>query len=189
MTGGGAGPQGEPAALATPATHATQATQATCTAPLFTRERLIRFSDCDPAGIVFYPQYFVMFNGLVEDWFNDGLGVAYHDLLMRRRVGLPTVRLQADFTAVSRLGDRVQLQLAVARLGRRSLTLQLRCVGAGKAAEADTRATPAPPAPATDDVRMTVEQVIVTTSLVDHRSQDVPDDVRAAIERLGLATG
>ena len=34
----------------------------------FERERLVRFSDCDPAGIVFYPQYFVMFNGLVEDW-------------------------------------------------------------------------------------------------------------------------
>ena len=31
------------------------------------RERRIRFSDCDPAGIVFYPQYFVMFNGLVEE--------------------------------------------------------------------------------------------------------------------------
>ncbi len=31
---------------------------------VFSRERLIRFSDCDPAGIVFYPQYFVMFNGL-----------------------------------------------------------------------------------------------------------------------------
>ncbi|MEO7008669.1 MAG: hypothetical protein ABI156_05925, partial [Caldimonas sp.] len=29
----------------------------------FTRSRLIRFSDCDPAGIVFYPQYFVMLNG------------------------------------------------------------------------------------------------------------------------------
>lgn len=185
MTGSGAGPGG-PAVQATSATHATQAT---CTAPLFTRERLIRFSDCDPAGIVFYPQYFVMFNGLVEDWFNDGLGVVYHDLLMRRRVGLPTVHLQADFTAVSRLGDRVQLQLAVARLGRRSLTLQLRCVGAGRGADADTLVTAAPPAPATEDVRMTLEQVIVTTSLVDHRSQDVPDDVRAAIERLGVATG
>lgn len=185
MTGGGAA-QGGPAAQAA---QAAQATQATCTAPLFTRERLIRFSDCDPAGIVFYPQYFVMFNGLVEDWFNDGLGVAYHDLLMRRRVGLPTVHLQADFKAVSRLGDRVQLQLAVARLGRRSLTLQLRCVGAGKGAHADTLATAAPAVTPGDDVRMTVEQVIVTTSLVDHRSLDVPDDVRAAIERLGVVTG
>jgi DNA-binding MarR family transcriptional regulator len=42
----------------------------------FRRPRLIRFSDCDPAGIVFYPQYFVMLNGLVEDWVNEGWGSA-----------------------------------------------------------------------------------------------------------------
>ena len=73
----------------------------------FTRERLIRFSDCDPAGIVFYPQYFVMFNGLVEDWVEEGLGVGFRRLVIERRTGLPTVRLEADFRAVSRMGDKV----------------------------------------------------------------------------------
>ena len=43
----------------------------------FHSDMLVRFSHCDPAGIVFYPQYFIMFNGLVEDWFNQGLGVNY----------------------------------------------------------------------------------------------------------------
>src|SRR5207249_5500013 len=62
---------------------------------VFSKERRIRFSDCDPAGIVFYPQYFVMFNGLVEDWFNESLRVDYRQLVMERRVGLPTVRLEA----------------------------------------------------------------------------------------------
>jgi 4-hydroxybenzoyl-CoA thioesterase len=55
----------------------------------FRRPRLIRFSDCDPAGIVFYPQYFVMLNGLVEDWVNEGLGLSYHGLVAQRRIGLP----------------------------------------------------------------------------------------------------
>ncbi|HET9646451.1 MAG TPA: acyl-CoA thioesterase, partial [Burkholderiaceae bacterium] len=61
----------------------------------FVREHRIRFADCDPAGIVFYPQYFVMFNGLVEDWINQSLGIVYHELVLGRRVGLPTVRLEA----------------------------------------------------------------------------------------------
>ena len=39
---------------------------------VFEREALIRFSHCDPAGIVFFPQYLVMFNGLVEDWVDPG---------------------------------------------------------------------------------------------------------------------
>ena len=134
-------------------------------APRFTRERLIRFSDCDPAGIVFYPQYFVMLNGLVEDWFNDELGIGYAALILERRIGLPTVRLEVDFQAVSRLGDHVELSLQVDRLGGRSLTLALEVTGAD------------------GGLRMRMRQVLVTTSLVTHRALDIPSDIRAAIAR------
>jgi 4-hydroxybenzoyl-CoA thioesterase len=133
--------------------------------PEFARERLIRFSDCDPAGIVFYPQYFVMLNGLIEDWFNEGLGVAYHAIVMERRVGLPTVRLEVDFRAVSRLGDRVLLSLQVERLGQKSLTLALQCRSLD------------------GELRLSARQVIVTTSLDTHQSITIPPDVRSAIER------
>lgn len=129
----------------------------------FRRERQIRFSDCDPAGIVFYPQYFVMLNGLVEDWVDDELGIGYRRLVIERGVGLPTVRLEADFRAVSRMGDRIVLSLAVERLGGRSITLSLRCDGA--------------------DTRMSLRQVLVTTSLVTHAAIDIPPDLRAAIAR------
>jgi 4-hydroxybenzoyl-CoA thioesterase len=138
-------------------------------APIFRREGVIRFSDCDPAGIVFYPQYFVMFNGLVEDWFTEGLGIPYRDLIMGRRLGLPTVRLEADFTAVSRMGDTVALELGVERLGRSSLALALRCLGANA------------------EPRMAMRTVIVSTSQEDHRAIPLPDDVRRAIERATAA--
>ncbi|MDL9998541.1 thioesterase family protein [Variovorax sp. J22P240] len=131
----------------------------------FRRERLIRFSDCDPAGIVFYPQYFVMFNGLVEDWVNEELGIGYHKLIAEQRIGLPTVRLEADFRAVSRLGDRVILGLTVERLGSRSLTLGLHCFDR----EGETR--------------MRMHQVLVTTSLDSHRAVEIPAALREAIMR------
>ena len=133
---------------------------------VFTRPRRIRFSDCDPAGIVFYPQYFVLLNGLVEDWFDEGLEVDYTELVAARRIGLPTVRLEADFQAVSRLGDAVVRSLAVERLGQRSLTLLLSCKAGADA-----------------ELRMKVRQVIVTTSLATHRSIDIPADIRTAIRR------
>jgi 4-hydroxybenzoyl-CoA thioesterase len=138
----------------------------------FARARRIRFADCDPAGIVFYPQYFVMFNGLVEDWFNDELHVGYSDLVTVRHVGLPTVRLEAEFKAVSRLGDPVQLSLGVERLGSRSLTLRLQCIGERGA----------------DDVRMSLRQVIVTTSLQTHKSIEIPADLRDAVARFAGIT-
>jgi len=133
-------------------------------APAFRRERLIRFSDCDPAGIVFYPQYFVMFNGLVEDWV-DAMGIGYRHLIADQRIGLPTVRLEADFRAVSRFGDPVTLVLAVERLGARSLTLTLQCVAAD------------------GELRMQMRQVLVTTSLETHRAIDVPAALRDAIRQ------
>lgn len=128
--------------------------------------RRIRFSDCDPAGIVFYPQYFVMLNGVMEDWV-DALGVGFADLVSRRRIGLPTVRLEADFRSVSRFGDDVVLSLAVERLGGKSLTLALRCEAAG------------------GELRMAVRQVVVTTSLETHAAIAVPADLAEAIARQG----
>jgi 4-hydroxybenzoyl-CoA thioesterase len=44
---------------------------------VFVREKRVRFHHCDPAGIVFYPQYFVLFHELMEDWFREGLGLAH----------------------------------------------------------------------------------------------------------------
>ena len=129
----------------------------------FARERTIRFSDCDPAGIVFYPQYFVMFNALVEDWI-DALDIGYRALIVERRIGLPTVHLKADFRAVSRMGDRVRLSLGVERVGSRSITLRLSCDGH-------------------DGPRMTMQQVLVTTSLDTHHAIEIPADLREAIAR------
>lgn len=135
---------------------------------IFSRPRLVRFSDCDPAGIVFFPQYFVMFNGLVEDWVNH-LGIGYEPLVTGRRIGLPTVRLEVDFTAVSRFGDSVELALGVERLGGKSITLALRCTSADDSQRGE--------------LRMAMRQVLVTTSLDSHRAIDIPPDLRGAIAR------
>jgi 4-hydroxybenzoyl-CoA thioesterase len=63
------------------------------------------------------------------------------------------------------MGDTVALELAVERLGTRSLTLALRCTGAA------------------GDTRMAMRQVLVSTSLDTHRAIPIPDDLRRAIER------
>ncbi len=133
--------------------------------PCFERQRLIRFSDCDPAGIVFYPQYFVMFNGLLEDWFTEGLGMAFSSLIAERRIGVPTVHLEADFRAISRFGDVVSLRLGVQALGQRSIRLRSSCHGADGA------------------LRVEMRQVLVTTTLESHAAVAIPDDIRAAIVR------
>ena len=137
-------------------------------AAVFTVRRLVRFSDCHPAGMVFYPQYFIMLNGLVEYWFTDGLQVSYAGFLGERRLGLPMASLQCDFKRPSRMGDTIALQLRLLRVGRRSLTLDIRCNGADDA-------------PAT--LRWRAQAVIVTTSLAHDGSIPIPDDVLQGIAR------
>ena len=132
------------------------------TARRFERELTIRFSHCDPAGIVFFPQYLVMFNNLVEDFVSEGLGIPYAALITERRTGLPTVSLNCTFTAVSRLGDTVTLWLEVAHVGGSSLKLVLGCRQG-------------------DEARVRVEQVLVITDLNTHRPMRIPDDLRAAL--------
>jgi 4-hydroxybenzoyl-CoA thioesterase len=130
---------------------------------LFQRTRRIRFSECDPAGIVFYPQYFVMFNDLMEAWVDDVLPDGFRGLIIERRVGMPTVRLEADFRAISRMGDLVTLELEVERVGTKSLNLAWRCLGEGA------------------ELRMGAQQTIVFTSLDTHRAIAIPEDFRLAL--------
>jgi len=132
----------------------------------FLATRTVRFAECDPAGIVFFPQYLVMLNSFVEQWFDDGLHIPYAGLIGARRTGLPTVRLEVDFTAISRHGEHITLAVQIEKLGRSSMTLQLGCyAGDGDSGEQRFRA----------------RQVLVCTSLDTHRPQPLPDDVRSAL--------
>ena len=133
--------------------------------PRFARKVSIRFAHCDPAGIIFFPQYLVLFNGLVEDWFNQALAHPYAQMLGHERTGLPIVHLECDFLAIARMGDAVHLDLAVQKLGSRSLELVLRCVGADGV------------------IRAVARKVLVFTSLDSHQAVAVPGPIRVAIER------
>ena len=90
--------------------------------PFRTRKQ-IRFHHCDPAGIVFYPQYFVLMNELVEDWFNRGLGVDFARFHTDARLGIPMAHLECDFLSPSTVGETLDWTLCVEKIGGSSLTL------------------------------------------------------------------
>ena len=137
---------------------------------IFQQSRAIRFSDCDPAGMVFFPQYFVMLNAVVEDWFTQALGVNYAQLLGQRRIGLPTVALQSEFRAPCRMGDAVEFRLQLERMGSRSLTLRVDCVHGPVCC-------------------VQIRQVLVSTSLAHDGAIEIPQDVREGAARWQSFTG
>lgn len=91
----------------------------------------LRFAHCDPAGIAFYPRCFELLDAVVEDWTADVIGVSRLVMHQERGLGMPTVRLDAEFTAMSRLGDPLDFVLRVNRLGRSSIDLEVEvaCTG------------------------------------------------------------
>ncbi|MCB6177706.1 acyl-CoA thioesterase [Rhodobacter sp. Har01] len=97
---------------------------------IYHRSIRIEFNHCDPAGIVFYPRYFEMTNSVAENFFRD-IGHYPYEAMMAAGEGVPTVRAEVSFHAPSRLGEVLDWQLLVTRLGTTSIGLHLEAHGDG----------------------------------------------------------
>lgn len=70
----------------------------------------IDWGDCDPAGIVFYPQFFRMMNIGTHKLFEHA-GIPFHDMVKRYgTAGVPMLDVQATFKSPARFGDKVRLE-------------------------------------------------------------------------------
>ena len=97
----------------------------------YTQTQTVRFRHCDPARIVFYPRYFEMINDLFEDWFAS-LDWDFHMLHEERHEGVPTLETTAKFLRPCRLGDELELQLEVTKIGASSFELAFTAHCAGE---------------------------------------------------------
>jgi len=70
----------------------------------------ILFSDCDPAQIVFYPNYFRLFDRATQLMFNE-VGLEWSKFWPERGLaGLPIVDVGAKFSGPARMDDEVVLE-------------------------------------------------------------------------------
>ena len=96
---------------------------------MFSTRRTLRieWGDCDPAGIVFYPRYFAMFDHSTVLLIEQALGMRKHKLYERYGfAGYPSVESQARFHLPTRFGDDVEIETAITKIGRSSFSLQHR---------------------------------------------------------------
>ena len=132
-------------------------------AKLFRTERKIRFSHCDPAGIVYFVNFFDMVGGCVEDWFGEAIGFTFDEMHLKRRVGFPIVNTGCQFFRPCHLGDLLVLELQVAHLGRSSIEFSVR----GRVGEEE---------------KFHARHKVAMMSLETLRSEPIPDDLRARME-------
>ncbi|UYO01243.1 MAG: acyl-CoA thioesterase [Devosia sp.] len=85
----------------------------------------IQFGDCDPAGIVYYPNYFRFFDNATAGLVSAALGMGKRNWLEHYGIaGIPMVDTGARFFKPSSFGDTVQIRSEIVELGRSSFSVK-----------------------------------------------------------------
>jgi len=92
----------------------------------------ITWGDCDPAGIVYYPRYFEMFDESTVGLFERALGMTkYQSQKEFEFAGYPMVDTRAKFSIPNRYGDDVEIESTIAEFRRSSFDIQHRMLKNG----------------------------------------------------------
>ena len=99
----------------------------------------VEWGHCDPAGIVYFPNYFSYFDSSTNVLFRRALGLNKYEMLKKYDiVGIPVVDLAARFIVPSVFGDVVMIESTVVEIKRSSFRLRHRVLkGETLAVEAD----------------------------------------------------
>jgi 4-hydroxybenzoyl-CoA thioesterase len=86
--------------------------------------RRIQWGECDPAGIVFYPRYFEMFDGSTTAMFSAGTGLTKYQMFEHYRfAGYPMVDTRARFLIPCRFGDDITIETTMTEVKRSSFNI------------------------------------------------------------------
>ena len=99
------------------------------------RDVRIVWGDCDPAGIVYYPRYFEMFDTSTTALFERALGMTKYQFLKHYdSLGYPMVDTRARFLLPTRYGDDVVIETTISAIKRSSFDVQHRLTKDGELA-------------------------------------------------------
>lgn len=126
-------------------------------------EHVVRFSEVDAAGILFFSRVFEIAHHAYEDWL-AARGLPIGERMARGDWVLPLVHAEADYRAPLRLGDRVRIEVSVERVGGASLTMRFELSGPDGAPAA------------------TVRHVHAAIDRATFRPRPLPAELRAALE-------
>ena len=90
-----------------------------------TTELRVEFGDCDPAGIVFYPNFFRWMDAATWRFFDASGAPSWRDASSRGGVpGAPLVDASAHFERPANFGDTIAIDTSIAEWRGRSFVLR-----------------------------------------------------------------
>ena len=134
----------------------------------FHHNRIVRFGECDPAGVTYYPEYFNWFHQAMEACFESNLGVSYATVI--QDVGFPAVHTSASFHNPLSVGEHITIVVSVKKMGRSSIHWKFEIVNS-------------------QNVLCTVGEVKtvcipVSKGRFDFESIPIPDELRPGLHKL-----
>ncbi len=133
--------------------------------------RPVHFEDVDAAGIVFFARFLNYCHEAMERFF-DGAPVGgpgghggYVELIMKRKIGFPTVHIACDFRSPLRYGDVANIEVQVTNVGTSSCAFRY----------VITRASDG-------NAVASIDHVVVATDLKTVVKVDLPADARTLLE-------
>jgi 4-hydroxybenzoyl-CoA thioesterase len=99
--------------------------------PAFIVVKPIRIQHCDSAGVVFTPEYFNLFTEVLEDWWEQGVGISFKDLIFTYQRAIPLRTFNGEFLVSSRLGDLLEFHLTVQEIRSTSVNIAIAAYNSG----------------------------------------------------------
>ena len=90
--------------------------------PFAVQER-VRWSDCDPLGIIYYGTYVRFFEAAEHELFRQA-GLPYEVMRVQRHVQLPRKAFQVEFHSPAEMDELLEIRVGIARIGTTSLTMR-----------------------------------------------------------------
>jgi 4-hydroxybenzoyl-CoA thioesterase len=91
------------------------------------RTTRIEWCDCDPAGIIYYPRYFQIFDTCTTVLIERALGMNKIDFLkVYNFMGYPVLETRARFHKPTRYGDEVAIETKLVEYGRSRFKIEHR---------------------------------------------------------------
>jgi YbgC/YbaW family acyl-CoA thioester hydrolase len=97
----------------------------------------VRWSECDPLGIIWYGAYLKYFEAAEHEMFRAA-GLPYEVLRVEREVQLPRKAFTVEFVSPAQMDELLDIDVGVAKIGNSSLTMRFE---AYNAADRTLRAT------------------------------------------------
>jgi 4-hydroxybenzoyl-CoA thioesterase len=95
------------------------------TSLVYRRQLTIEWGDCDPAGIVFNPRFFEMFDASTWMLFEAALGVKQQDLTAAYGIiGIALVDARANFMKPAKFGDVIEIASRIKEFRRSSFDVE-----------------------------------------------------------------